>query len=73
MFFATTLQAANGGDQASIDCIDSYLAPTAEELQNLGIPKAQIGPTRKCTESGNLVLIKCYEKAPEAFEGFSAP
>ena len=71
-FFATTVQNANKGIQSAIDCVDSYLQPTAAELQNLGIPKSQIGPMRKCTESGNLVLAKCYEKAPEAFGGESA-
>ena len=67
-FLATKIQEANGGNQSAIDCVDSYLEPTVTELENLGIPKAQIGPMRKCTESGNLVLVKCYEKAPDAFE-----
>jgi len=69
MFFATTVQNANNNDQAAIDCVDSYLEPTPEELETLGIPKSQIGPMRKCTESGNLILVKCKEKAPEAFGG----
>lgn len=71
-FFAATVQSANKGNQNAIDCVDSYLQPTVGELQNLGIPKSQIGPMRKCTESGNLVLAKLYEKAPEAFGGESA-
>jgi hypothetical protein len=71
-FLATTVQDANRGDQDAIDCVDSYLQPTAGELQDLGIPKSQIGPMRKCTESGNLVLAKCQEKAPEAFGNESA-
>ena len=71
-FFATTVQDANKNIQSAIDCVDSYLEPTVEELENLGIPKSQIGPMRKCTESGNLVLLKCYEKAPEAFDGTPA-
>lgn len=66
-FLATTVQEANRGDQHAIDCVDSYLQPTAEELHNLGLPKSQIGPMRKCTESGNLVLAKCKEQAPDAF------
>ena len=73
MFFATKVQQANNNNQDAIDCVDSYLQPTAEELENLGIPKSEIGPMRKCTESGNLVLVKCKEKAPEAFGGESAP
>jgi hypothetical protein len=68
-FFATTVQAANKGSQDAINCIDSYLQPTVDELLKLGIPRSQIGPMRKCTESGNLVLAKCFEKAPEAFGG----
>jgi hypothetical protein len=66
-FLAIKVQEANKGDQDAIDCVDSYLQPTARELQNLGIPKSQIGPMRKCTESGNLVLAKCQEQAPGAF------
>ena len=71
-FLATKVQAANDGDQEAINCVDSYLAPTARELQNLGIPKSQVGPMRKCTDSGNLVLAKCKEKAPDAFDDTSA-
>lgn len=67
-FLATTLREAYGGDQAAIDCVDSYLQPTAGELQNLGVPKSDVGPMRSCTESGKLVLTKCFEKAPEAFD-----
>ncbi len=67
-FLATKVQAANDGDQEAINCVDSYLAPTARELQNLGIPKSQVGPMCKCTDSGNLVLAKCKEKAPGAFD-----
>lgn len=71
-FLATTLQDAYAGDQAAIDCVDSYLQPTAGELQNLGVPKSDVGPMRSCTESGKLVLAKCFEKAPGAF-GDQAP
>ena len=71
-FLATKVQEANRGDQDAINCVDSYLQPTVAELQNLGIPRSQIGPMRKCTESGNLVLAKCKEQAPGAFEGESA-
>lgn len=66
-FLANTVQAANRGDQNAIDCVDSYLQPSVAELQNLGLPRSQIGPMRKCTESGNLVLAKCKEQAPDAF------
>ena len=66
-FFSTTLQDAYRGDQTAIDCVDAYLQPTVRELLNLSIPRSQVGPMRKCTESGNLVLAKCKEKAPSLF------
>lgn len=67
LFLSRQLQLAYRNNQDAIDCVDAYLQPTVRELLNLGIPRSQIGPMRKCTDSGKLVLSKCKEVAPEAF------
>ena len=56
-FFSLLLKRANNNEKGAIDCVDSYLAPTTEELQGLGIGASQWNSLRKCTESGLLVAV----------------
>ncbi len=62
-FFNTQLKLAFEGKPDAIACIDSYLDPTDTELANLGIPEADWGPMRKCTDSGFLVVVTADEEA----------
>ncbi len=55
--FKATLASANANDQAAIDCINSYLAPTAQELEAKSVSKSEISLYSACTESGKLALI----------------
>jgi hypothetical protein len=55
--FAITLKYALGGDKASSDCIDSYLAPTTDELAGLGISGLKAPSMQRCTDSGLLVAV----------------
>ena len=56
-FFFAQLKLALGNNAAAIACVDSYLAPTTQELQDLGIPASKIGSMRSCTDSSLLVLV----------------
>ncbi|MEY2488140.1 MAG: hypothetical protein QOC70_82 [Verrucomicrobiota bacterium] len=56
-FFFNLLKSAEANDPEAIACVNSYLAPTELELQDLGIPPSQIGNFRRCTDSGLLVLV----------------
>ena len=56
-FFAELLRRANNNEKGAIECVDSYLAPTTDELQALGIGASQWNSLRKCTESGLLVAV----------------
>ena len=62
-FFFNLLKSAERNDEGAIDCVNSYLLPTIEELQELGIPKARIESMRRCTESGLLVLVTAQQNA----------
>jgi len=62
-FFFDQLKKAVGNDKdaaeavKAVKCVNSYLAPTAQELQDLGIPPAQEDRYTRCTDSGSLVLV----------------
>ena len=56
-FFSRQLKAANENDPAAIACVDSYLAPTTEELQAIGISASQVANMKRCTDSGLLVAV----------------
>src|SRR4026208_1012740 len=66
-FFAAQLKAANEGGKAAIACVESYLDPTDQELENLGIHESQWGSLRKCTDVGLLVIVTAKQKAPQIF------
>jgi hypothetical protein len=65
-FFADLLKRANNSEKGAIECVDSYLAPTDDELQGLGIPAFQWNALRKCTESGLLVAVVAQEAIGKA-------
>jgi hypothetical protein len=62
-FFTAKLKDALNGDKNAIECVDSYLAPTTQELQDLGIPASRVEGMRKCTDSGLLVLVIAADNA----------
>ena len=56
-FFFPVLKEAMNSNPTAIACVNSYLAPTPEELAALGIPAAQIENYRRCTDSSLLVAV----------------
>ena len=61
--FLDTLKQANNNDPSAVDCINSYLAPSKQELQDLGIGASQTNSLRSCTDSGLLVAVIAQEEA----------
>ena len=57
-FFLDLVKKAQGNDSAAIDCVNSYVAPTDQELQNLEIPTSEWETMRKCTDSGLLAIAQ---------------
>jgi hypothetical protein len=57
-FFVNLVKRAEDNDPAAIACVNSYLAPTDQELQDLDIPASDWGTMRKCTDSGLLAIAK---------------
>jgi hypothetical protein len=62
-FFLDLLKRAEASDKDAIACVDSYLEPTDQDLQDLGIPASQWGSMRRCTDSGLLVLVSAQQNA----------
>lgn len=56
-FFFPVLKDAMNSNVDAIRCVDSYLAPTPDELAALGIPASQIESYKRCTDSGLLVAV----------------
>ena len=61
--FLDLLKRAAANEKGAIDCVNSYLAPTVQELTDLGIPASQIGPMRRCTDSGLLVWVTAQQNS----------
>jgi hypothetical protein len=57
-FFLDLTKRAQDNDSAAIACVNSYVAPTDQELQDLGIAASEWGTMRKCTDSGLLAIAK---------------
>lgn len=57
-FFLDLSKRAQENDSAAIACVNSYLAPTDQELQDLDIPASDWDTMRKCTDSGLLAIAK---------------
>jgi hypothetical protein len=57
-FFLDLSKRAQGNDPAAIACVNSYVAPTDQELQDLDIPTSEWETMRKCTDSGLLAIAK---------------
>jgi hypothetical protein len=55
-FFLDLSKRAEGNDLAAVACVNSYLAPTDQELQDLGIAASEWVNMRKCTDSGLLAI-----------------
>lgn len=62
-FFFDLLKSAEANDTHAIACVNSYLAPTTKELEDLGIPASQIDNMRRCTDSGLLVLVTAQQNS----------
>ena len=60
-FFMEKLRRAEESDRNAIDCVNSYLEPTEQELQDLGIPASQWASMKRCTDSGLLVLVTAQQ------------
>lgn len=62
-FFFPKLKEALDNDPRAIECIESFLEPTDQELIELGIPLSQVGSKKRCTDSGLLVAVVAKENA----------
>ena len=63
MFLFDLMKRAQANEKDAINCLNSYLEPTEEELENLGIPASEIDSMRRCTDSGLLVLVIAQQNA----------
>jgi hypothetical protein len=57
-FFLDLSKRAQENDRAAIACVNSYVAPTDQELQDLEIPTSEWDTMRRCTDSGLLAIAK---------------
>jgi hypothetical protein len=62
-FFFAKLKEALDNDSRAIECIESYLEPTDQELIDLGIPLSQVGAEKRCTDAGLLVAVVAKQNA----------
>ena len=62
-FFSDLSKRAEENDSDAIDCVNSYLAPTDQELQDLGIPTSQWGTLKRCTDSGLLAIARAQQNS----------
>ena len=62
-FFLGLLKRAEDNEKIAIECVNSYLAPTVLELENLGIPPSRIENFRRCTDSGVLVMVTAQQNS----------
>jgi hypothetical protein len=62
-FFFAKLKEALDNEQPAIECIESYLEPTDQELIDLGIPLSQVGAEKRCTDAGLLVAVVAKQNA----------
>ena len=57
-FFFPVLKDAMNSNVDAIRCVNSYLAPTDQELQDLGIAASEWDTLKRCTDSGLLAIAK---------------
>jgi hypothetical protein len=57
-FFLDLSKRAQENDSAAIACVNSYVAPTDQELQDLGIAASEWVTLKRCTDSGVLAIAK---------------
>jgi hypothetical protein len=63
-FFFPVLKEAMNNNSTAKACVDSYLAPTDQELMELGIPESGVGSKKRCTDSGLLLAVIAEQNAP---------
>jgi hypothetical protein len=64
VFFFPVLKDAINGNPLAKTCVDSYLAPTDQELMQLGIPASGVGSKKRCTDSALLVAVIAQQNVP---------
>jgi hypothetical protein len=57
-FFLDLSKRAQANDRAAIACVNSYVAPTDQELQDLEIPTSEWDTMKRCTDSGLLAIAQ---------------
>ena len=62
-FFSDLSKRAEENDPDAIACVNSYLAPTDQELQDLGRPASEWDTLRKCTDSGLLAITTAQQNS----------
>jgi hypothetical protein len=62
-FFFPVLKEAMNNNPSAKACVDSYLAPTDQELMELGIPASGVGGKKRCTDAGLLVAVIAEQNA----------
>ena len=65
--FAEAVRDANQNDQYAIDCVESWLEPSENELTKYGISASRRGGLSRCTDKSLMLYTKLLEKAPEVF------
>jgi hypothetical protein len=62
-FFFPVMKEAMNNNPAAKACVDSYLAPTDQELMELGIPASGVGSKKRCTDSALLLAVIAEQNA----------
>ena len=66
--FAQAVRDANANDQDAINCVESWLDPSEDELIKYGICASRRGGLSRCTDKTLMLYTKLLEKAPEVFQ-----
>lgn len=66
--FAQAVKDANENNQDAINCVESWLDPSEDELIKYGIDASRRGPLSRCTDKTLMLYAKLLEKAPEVFQ-----
>lgn len=64
-FFFPVMKEAMNNNGSAKTCVESYLAPTDQELMELGIPASGVGTKKRCTDSALLVAVIAEQHAPK--------
>ena len=66
--FAQAVRDANENNQEAINCVESWLDPTDDELIKYGVCASRRAGLRHCTDNSLMLYAKLLEKAPEVFQ-----